>query len=725
MNFRKFVTIRKKKSNTSNASVNTELSERASSDFPNSKHSESPAKSSNVTSFSAQKTIDKVNENLDIIESEARKLKKRLDLRGGCFGSKNLIKVNFPVPNEIGRDIDIRRDGHSEYWYDVLDKRSYKINGVRDLIQTNFEISGRFLPVSDIVLNSSLDSVKETLTVFTEKSENFEDFCRFYHQNRNLEKSLNFLPTSEEFLNRSDNSIEIAVNSFGNSFLSISRKYENIRTKQSIFRTREDQKYLNFLDLAKKLTGKVSIRPPYSLKRLKVAPRKLGRFSSEDYRPLANSSFTLPNEQDPNQLTSQEIRTSAQVENQNANMNVSRLDNSVIKWLSQLIPMLNIHQNEHSATAIKSFMERCRHAWEVLDEDQQRTFLFTIISRMSNTVVKKLDKFTFDSLDDLEKSLKEAHPHASDREYILEQIRQCKQREEEAVEDFVARIRELLERGLSEDANDQEYEKASILSLKKGVKSDVVYVQLIQLGNSATFDELAAKAITAEQGFKLRSRDVLQKPPNPTSTPVDNSLLEQFKRVLSMLESKTSETSTLSTANSQNLSNYSMNAIQTRISNQNNSQEQSSMNWNANTLYKPKVCFNCGKPGHFRNVCRQRRQNNNYSHFHSQGQQATFPRQSFPPNSQPFRNGATETGMHQTFDQTNSRGYATQSDVNKNERLEVCGVCGQSGHNSNSCIRNQPSGSGISEVCQFCDRIGHTAKNCPTIIQGNGRGSAQ
>lgn len=113
--------------------------------------------------------------------------------------------------------------------------------------------------------------------------------------------------------------------------------------------------------------------------------------------------------------------------------------------------------------------------------------------------------------------MKDAHPHASNREYILEQIRQCRQREGEAI---VGRLRDLLEKGLSEDSSDTEYQRAAVLALKKGVGNDVVYVQLLQLSREASFEELATQAIASEQEFRMRHRG------SHSSKEKDSSLVE-------------------------------------------------------------------------------------------------------------------------------------------------------------------------------------------------------
>lgn len=387
-------------------------------------------------------------------------------------------------------------------------------------------------------------------------------------------------------------------------------------------------------------------------------------------------------------------------------MSLPNVDNIVLKWYSQLIPILDIptKEKDNSAGLIKTFIERCKHACSALNEDQKKMLLFTITSRMSDSVVQNINKYEFDSIDELERCLKEAYPNSSSREYILDEIRQCRQRDGEIVEDFVGRLKDLLRKGRSEDSEDTEYEKAAIIALKKGIHNDVVYVQLSQLGTEASFEQLAIKAIAAEQDFRMRNRKMMHSN-NNSSNSLDSDLIDQFKRILTALESKTVDhlESNRLQDNPKQAEAYQQ-AYQSPPRNQYKQQKP---------LYRPKLCYNCGKPRHFIRDCRLKGQS--FGYFQP-GYLPSLPNS--PINYQP--------NNYQTNNNNNYKSNSNNQNTNPNQNLstivEICAICGLQGHNASSCVRNLP---GTSPPCQLCDNIGHIAKYCPLLKQGNFTGSAQ
>lgn len=545
------------------------------------------------------------------------------------------------APEEIGRDVEIRNDA-AGIWYGLIDTRSYRIGGVSDLFRTHFDFTGRFLPSNRQLLNLSDGEVYRTIGLLEGYSAN---------------------PTVDDLLNKSTDTVEKATKP------GIPSQFQKSERREK----KKNKKFLHFLNLTNQL-GPTRRKSP-SRRQKSMDKTKLGRYSAENDEPLANSSFAFNH---PSATTHSETNCTPPIKD---NMNIPKVDNNVLKWYSQLIPMLEIKPNDNSATAIRTFMERCKHACVVLDEEQTRTFLFTIICRMSNDVAKKLKKFTFDSLEDLEGSLKEAYPQASNREYILEKIRNCRQKDNEKVADFISRLRELLQEGKSEDPTDPEYNKAATVAIKNGIKSDFVYMQLTNAGSDATFEDLTSKAISAEQEFGMRSRGASL--PNENGNPtMDINLIEQFKRVLSVLETKAAE---LNTSQGGNQPQVEVNALRVQGP-------------------RPKICYNCGRPDHIRNQCRFRpnyqypqNQYTNYM-YHPQQQQPIYAmnqQQPFPPVSEP----------------------------NNADRNEKCGLCGLPDHNPTNCPRNHSPGNTVTEICQLCDAAGHTAKQCGQA--GNSNRSAQ
>lgn len=717
---KKFVTFRKPKKSTSSVAINTDCP--ATSPLP-------------ILGYPA------LTQGLNRLEAKAQELKDTLDKR-----SRSLESVTGC--DEYGKSVVLRTDSNSLSWCDLRETRSFQINSVRDLFNTNYRLSGRFLPPSEQLLNLSAGEVHSAIDDLEALPREVRNFCR--HTQR-LDPQLPpyvlneeiFLPVPSQFLNQSDNSVQIALALAESEQPLDSEKGELVRIKRKVLRRKREQTLINFLDVARQLPKTKS--GPKLIRRLKLANRtpaagfsKLGRYSAENKNaPSHNSTFTpfLP---DPNSLStttsstkprphprkaaslSGEAAGSTAAQHLNSeidsdhdstvseeDMSFVPMDNNVLKWYSQLIPMLEIKQKEYSATAIKTFMERCRHACKSLDDEQERTFLFTIICRMSNDVVKRLKKFTFDSLEDLETALKDAHPQASNREYILEQIRSSRQRENEGIEDFVNRLRDLVERGLSEDLHDEEYERAAIIALKKGIKSDVVYLQLLQLKSDATFKDMAVKAIVAEQDVRMRNRTVNE----VRATNKDVDIVEEFKRVLSALETKT--VNTISASQRENSNPFSRTSTMYPQPPEQLPPPNRGYNPTTATQYRQNVvCYNCGRIGHYRSECRQRRPNFGFQRPNYQPQ----PRYTNYPTNNSGNVGNSD------------RCEPPPSAANQSDRSDTCGLCGLQGHTPTTCVRNQAGASSTNptgEKCQLCEGFGHIARNCHLLRPGNCSRSAQ
>lgn len=290
------------------------------------------------------------------------------------------------------------------------------------------------------------------------------------------------------------------------------------------------------------------------------------------------------------------------------------------------------------------------------------------------------------------------------------------------MEDFVAKLRELVERGHSEDIRDTEYEKTALQSLKKWVKSEVVYgqiLQLLQIDSNANFEKVASHAITTDQELSLR---------NPRKSTAENNLVEQFSKLLNLIESKSNsqEQSTkfhinsVSTNNAQSHTPINSDSLH---ANENAPQsipqivqQNSSSNGSNQVTQRQKVCFKCGKPGHFKNRCPEKSRLNYPQHY------PPF----FPNMHSQYMYPMASPNQGQGFQQF-SHFPPTNMPINlvpQQQTAEKCGLCGLTGHTPTVCPRNQSSTSGTSEICQLFDAVGHTAKNCPTL-QGNSLRSAQ
>lgn len=652
-------------------------------------------------------------DHLNRLQESAESLKAKLDKRGCTDGSFGAV-----IPSDFNRVVELVRDRKGTILYEVSDIQIFRISSIEELFSTNLAVTGRFTPFSDQILNQSVDQALSTLRNHAPSSSS-RGYCKLAIQSSandiryNLEKRGRFLPFSIDLLNISDNSLQHLLKSAEAEILpEVARKFKLNRKKPR-------KRLLNYLDLADRLSNLRLAKPQFK-SNLKLG--KLGRYSAEDRRSVPATQANQKHPESPTFTNFSNIDKRRQSVHLNSTVKMSnvQVDNKVVKWYSLLIPILEINRTEHCATAIKKFMERCRHVFRGLDDDQQRTFLFTIYSRMTQSVVQKLKKLTFESLEDLEKSLKEAFPYASNREPILESLRQSRQNEGETVESFVNRLRVLLERGHSEDSKDPEYEITAKLSLKKGVQSEVVYIQLMQLESDASFEEMAVKAIAADQQLSMRTR-------NNTKETSDQDFIEKFKKLLSIIDTKTSNPSENFQINS--LSNNSQAPQQRNVGSpelqpvvpsaiapaQANTDYQQQQQYQQRPL-RTKVCFRCGQPGHFKNRCPQYRQRpNNFAMGYQAPQMG--PYQQFP---NPY---AWQVPGHNPYiPYTNN--VVTQS----NDSSERCGMCGLGGHNPTNCPRNQAgcsnSSAKESEICQLCDGTGHIAKNCPTILSGNSTRSA-
>lgn len=76
-------------------------------------------------------------------------------------------------------------------------------------------------------------------------------------------------------------------------------------------------------------------------------------------------------------------------------------------------------------------------------------------------------------------------------------------------------------------------EGSAIIELKNGIKSDVVYIKLLQL-KRRHFRNVAVKAIAAEQDIRMRNRTVNE----VRGTNTDVVIFGEFKRVLKAIESR-------------------------------------------------------------------------------------------------------------------------------------------------------------------------------------------
>lgn len=166
-----------------------------------------------------------------------------------------------------------------------------------------------------------------------------------------------------------------------------SAKSQVVRTKHRLLRRKAEARLLNFLSLTKKIPVGAPKHKSRNYNKLATShnSKKLGRYSAEtdppsDFQVEHTESNIVPLVFNNPQLSSTKTMSSSE----------SILDNTVLKWYSQLIPILDISNKKHSAVAIKAFMERVRHVCKTLDDTQQQTLLYTIVSRMSNDVIQKL-----------------------------------------------------------------------------------------------------------------------------------------------------------------------------------------------------------------------------------------------------------------------------------------------------------------------------------------------
>lgn len=149
---------------------------------------------------------------LNSLEKHAKALKQKLENR-----SQSLAVARTSLrPDELSFDCEIRQDASFNFWYDSREVRSFRISGVRDLFQTNLQLTGRFAPPCDQLLNSSLEEVNTNLARVTEPSTSFREFCYFINNHSdslptNLENFGRFCPLSVELLNRSDNAVTLAL----------------------------------------------------------------------------------------------------------------------------------------------------------------------------------------------------------------------------------------------------------------------------------------------------------------------------------------------------------------------------------------------------------------------------------------------------------------------------------------------------------------------------------
>lgn len=191
------------------------------------------------------------------------------------------------------------------------------------------------------------------------------------------------------------------------------------------------------------------------------------------------------------------------------------------------------------------------------------------------------------------------------------------------------------------------------------------------------------------------------------SRTVDHDLIEQFKRLINVLEAKT--INSLPSQGKENkrvvLDPQGHGSIMNQMRPHFGSPSQD---------YGPKVCYSCGEPGHFRNTCIFRIQNfgTQMSYFRHQmlhpknnGNLFQAPPQAPPICSDGWSSYHPRIGSNQ-MDRVDRSAEREQRD-----RI--------SKYPPTNCTRNQPATCGASEICQLCDVVGHTARNCFTIRQGN------
>lgn len=212
-----------------------------------------------------------------------------------------------------------------------------------------------------------------------------------------------------------------------------------------------------------------------------------------------------------------------------------------------------------------------------------------------------------------------------------------------------------------------------------------------------------------------------------SSNSLDSELLDQFKKVLTVLESKTVNQLTANTTRDNiNIADVNQQSYRPPFQKQNRGpvNQQYSQQQQQQLLYRPKLCYNCNKPGHFSKQCRSRRNNfGNYS--------PNYPQQN-PGNNQPngYQTNNNSYRPYMNNYQYNNNNYEPnnqrrQSNQDRSQMEETCGICNLPGHIATSCPRNLPGTSQPNHPCQLCDNLGHSAKYCPLLKQGNCARSAQ
>ena len=309
------------------------------------------------------------------------------------------------------------------------------------------------------------------------------------------------------------------------------------------------------------------------------------------------------------------------------------LDNNVVNWSQTFIPLLKITDPADANDAIKTFMDKCYRVHSLFSANQRKLLLNIIWTRFHPSVSRHIRVDSFHSLEHLEETLRNVFPTLPNRDIILSQIRQTRQKPNETVCSFVSTLRNLMYEGLDDTPNDPEFERAAILQLRTGLYNDLIYSNIIAHTQGAkSFEEVAKKAIEIEKEVFLRNRyEDFINPPTPHSTTHD------VEKIVSAV-----------------LEKLSLNVNATSVQPQQGNAPNNNRNMH---------CFYCGKKGHFAAKCYKRikdmnEQGNKELREKQQPQVATCER-------------CRRTG-HKA---------ALCSEL-------LCGLCGMIGHLSDRCPRN-------------------------------------
>lgn len=369
------------------------------------------------------------------------------------------------------------------------------------------------------------------------------------------------------------------------------------------------------------------------------------------------------------------------------------------------IPKFDLNSTENPAMQLRSFIKACRNVLDLYtDNAQANSDFFKLIKfRLGYNVQERITKHDITTLQNFEDHLRSICHIKLNKGKLLTEIKNERQHASEDVSHFVERLRKLIAQGRSEYANDKEFEKEAIRTLKNSVKNELISIKLMD-SLTDKFEELAEIAINRDSELHQRSYN--------TSNTQNSAPSNETQKILHELLDKIRNLENQKSATIQHIQHETRFRSNSPFGSRNPPQRPISIS---------KFCNYCRRSGHDIKECRRRNSNNanrnrnrNFNNSHGYPQQNQYSNRNYQHNQNNYHNPPNTYNKSPNSYQNSPNNYGNSSNTyqnsprphtnNPNQQGPArCLRCNEEGHKSVDCF---------AIICSICRQIGHTNAQC-------------